>query len=123
MKKWAALIAIALCSQSGHADDWNTADTWREGGFQILNLIDWGQTRNIARNPQRLREVQSAWLIGSHPSVETVDTLMIASAILHPLVSWALPNGAWRNGWQYVTIGGKFNATVANASIGIKIDF
>ena len=124
--KWvlifAALFAIVIYPQTGRAAEWRTSDTYREVGFQVLNLIDWGQTRYIANNPKQFREVESAWLIGEHPTVQAVDTLMITSAILHPIIAYYLPHG-WRDAYQYISIGGKLNATAHNAYIGIKIQF
>ena len=124
--KWilifAVLFAIVLYPQPGRAAEWRTSDTYREVGFQVLNLIDWGQTRYIANNPKQFREVESAWLIGEHPTVQAVDTLMITSAILHPIIAYYLPHG-WRDAYQYISIGGKLNATAHNAYIGIKIQF
>ena len=117
-----ALFAIIFYPQPGRADEWRTPDTYREVGFQVLNLIDWGQTRYVARNPDKFQEAESAWLIGKNPTVQAVDNLMIASAILHPIIAYYLPHG-WREAYQYVTIGGKLNADANNAYIGIKIQF
>ncbi|MFA6972415.1 MAG: hypothetical protein WC208_13600 [Gallionella sp.] len=121
---------------------WTTTNTVLEVAFQVLNIIDWGQTRYIALHPRRCysnyattaagntwsnnctghEESESAWIIGEHPSTETVDTFMILSAILHPLVSYLLPSNC-RAAFQYITIGDKLNATVGNATIGIKMSF
>jgi hypothetical protein len=110
------------CTSICQADEWRTSDTYREAGFQVLNLIDWGQTRYIAQHPDKFKEVESAWIIGEHPSVQTVDNYMLFSAVVHPIVSYYLPHG-WRDAWQYITIGGKINATANNATIGIKVSF
>jgi hypothetical protein len=116
------LALILLISTSAFADEWRTADTYREIAFQALNIVDWGQTRYIAQNPDRFYESESAWIIGKHPSVETVDTFMVVSAILHPLVAYYLPS-SWRSAFQYITIGDKLNATIGNATIGVRISF
>jgi len=47
---------------------------------------------------------------------------MVGTAALHLAASYFLPKG-WRDVFQYVTIGDKLNATVNNASIGIKVSF
>lgn len=116
------ILAALLFSSAAVADDWRTSDTYREITFQALNLIDWGQTRYVAQHPGQFREVESAWLIGDHPSVETVDTFMLTSAVLHHLIAYYLP-ADWRSAFQYIAIGDKLNATVGNASIGVKVSF
>ena len=52
-----------------------------------------------------------------------VDAYMAELAVLHLIVSKLLPVGAWREAFQYITIGGKLNATIGNASIGIHMEF
>jgi hypothetical protein len=116
------LAALLFSTSAFAADTWSTGDTYREATFQVLNIIDWGQTRYIAQHPDQFYESESAWIIGKHPSVETVDTFMLVSAILHPLVAYYLPS-SWRSAFQYISIGGKLNNTIGNASIGIKVSF
>ena len=103
-------------------DAWTTGDTYREVSFQILNVIDWGQTRYIAQHPDQFYESESAWLIGKNPDEKRIDIYMAESAVLHLAVSYFLPS-EYRHAFQYITIGGKLNATIGNASIGIKGSF
>jgi len=116
------IIAILLFSNSAFADNWTTADTYREVAFQTLNIIDWGQTRTTALHPELYQEDESAWAIGRHPTTGRVDAYMAESAVLHFIVAYYLPQ-SWRTPFQYLTIGGKLNATIGNASIGIKVSF
>ena len=115
-------IFLALLSTSAFADNWTTGDTYREAAFQALNVIDWGQTRYIAQHPESFHEVESAFLIGKHPDEKRVDIYMAESAVLHFIVAYYLPQ-SWRTPFQYLTIGDKLNATIGNASIGIKVAF
>jgi hypothetical protein len=120
MKKF---IALLLFSSSVFAqDNWRSEDTYREIAFQILHVIDWGQTRYIAEHPENFYEIESAWAIGKHPTTGRVDAYMTETAVLHVIVAYALPE-TWRAPFQYVTIGMKLNNVVGNASIGIKILF
>ena len=121
------IFALLLLSTSAVADDWRPADTYRETAFQVLNVIDWGQTRYIARHPDQFYEKNlanggSAEFIGVHPTTGRVDVYMAQSAVLHFAVAYLLPHD-WRDAFQYITIAGKLNATVNNASIGIKVGF
>lgn len=115
-------ILLLLLSSSAVADEWRQADSYREAGFQVLNIIDWGQTRHIAKHPESFHEEESAWLIGDHPSTADVDRLMVVTSVLHSVISYCLPH-EWRTAFQYVSIGSKLNAVVNNASIGIKVEF
>jgi hypothetical protein len=116
------IFALLLLSSSAFADPWSSSDTYRESTFQILNVIDWGQTRYTAQHPESFHEVESAWTIGKHPDEKRVDIYMAESAVLHFIVAYYLPE-SWRVPFQYLTIGGKLNATIGNASIGIKMSF
>jgi hypothetical protein len=115
-------IALLLLSNSAIADEWRTSDTYRETAYQVLNIIDWGQTRYIAEHPERYREVGVDWAIGEHPSIGRVNNFMAGSAVVHFTVVYFLPTG-WRDAFQYVTIGDKLNATTHNYSVGVKISF
>jgi len=116
------LVALLLLSSTAWADEWTTGDTYREATFQVLNVIDWGQTRYIAQHPDQFYEAESAWAIGKHPDTGTVDAYMLGTAAAHLAISYLLPR-EWRSAFQYVTIGGKLNTTIGNASIGIKVSF
>ena len=55
------ILALLLFSYSvtTFADEWTSADSYRETTFQVLNIIDWGQTRYIAQHPDQFREPPS----------------------------------------------------------------
>jgi len=116
------IFALLLFSSSAFADPWRTEDTYREAAFQVLNVIDWGQTRYVAEHPDQFYEKESQQFIGQHPTTGRVDEYMAESAVLHYIVAYYLPQ-SWRTPFQYLTIGGKLNATIGNASIGIKVSF
>ena len=121
MKKIIFALLLSISTQT-FADEWTTNDSLREVTFQVLNVIDWGQTRYIAKNLDRYYEKESAWLIGTDPSTETVDGFMLQTAVLHLAISYMLPRD-WRDAFQYITIGMKLNNTIGNAQIGIKVSF
>ena len=123
------ILALLLFSYSvtTFADEWTSADSYRETTFQVLNIIDWGQTRYIAQHPEKFRERPSSEggisdFIGSKPTEKGVDSFMLKVSVIHAAISYFLPND-WRDAFQYVTIGMKLNATIGNASIGIKVSF
>lgn len=122
-----SLLTAALltyCAPEGvKACNLSTADTYRETAFQVLNIIDWGQTRYIAKNPDRYKEVESAHFISEHPTTGRVDAYMAQTAVLHLVATCLLEDEDWRAAFQYITIGNKLNATLGNLTIGVKMDF
>ena len=116
------ILVLLLLSSSAFADEWTSGDSYREAVFQTLNVIDWGQTRYVAEYPDQFYERESQQFIGKHPTTGKVDAYMAESAILHLAVSYLL-HSDWRSAFQYLTIGGKLNATIGNASIGVKVSF
>ena len=122
MSKFIFAFLITVSIPSFATDHWTRPDTYRGFTFQTLNIIDWGQTRYIAQNPDRYYEKESAWIIGEHPTTGRVDAYMAQTAVLHFAISYLLPHD-WRSAFQYITIGDKLNATIGNASIGIKVSF
>jgi len=119
----AAVVVLMILSGYVKADEWRAADTWREASFQTLNYIDWRQTSYIVDHADEgYYESQSAWLIGEHPTQVGVDNMMAGAAVLHAVAAYYLPHG-WREAFQYITIGGKLQATVNNYAIGIRVPF
>jgi hypothetical protein len=134
----AAMLAIValLWHVRASAQEWTDGDWVRQGSWEVLHILDWAQTRDVARNPQRFIENNPA--MGEHPSVKRVDSYMGAWLLIHPAISHALPRlGAllpenlqralgvrhWREGWQYVTLGVKAGAVYNNFTLGVRADF
>lgn len=99
---------------------WDKADTQREITWQLIHVIDWGQTVDIAKNPSRYREINP--LLGEHPSVDDVNRYMVASSLTHYLISRSL-KPKYRKYWQYVTIGMTSTLIVHNYSVGLRMNF
>jgi len=118
------LLALLLVSTQAVADEYTTADKQREAVYLTLHVIDWAQTRTIARNPDKYAEggVVASRVIGAHPSVGQVDAYMVGSALLVMAVSRALP-AEYRRVFQYVTIGDSAYSVGRNFSIGIWVGF
>lgn len=99
---------------------WDKTDTQREIVWQVMHIIDWGQTVDIAKNPGKYYEINP--LLGKHPSVEKVHKYMIASSLIHYVVSTSLKS-KYRKYWQYVTIGITGTLIMHNYRIGLRINF
>jgi len=122
------------------AKDWTTADTMRQAAVTALFVVDWGQSRWIARNGFReftFRNPDTAAkeeititaeafhetnpILGRHPSVGRVNNYFAAMIVGHAAISYVLPP-AWRQAWQYVYIGYELKTVTHNRSIGVRID-
>ncbi len=116
------LIIITLCFllTSCAGGNWTKADTVREVAVFTLHTIDWGQTRTIAKNPDRYYEINP--ILGKHPSIGKVDTYMFIGTIVRPVISYHLPP-KYRKWWQYLSIGTSGAAVANNYNAGIKVDF
>ncbi len=115
-------LAILLFLPSvAFGEDWSTKDTIRQGVFTGITMMDWAQTRYIAKHPIEFRETNP--VLGKHPSIGSVNNYFAVSIIGHAAVSYMLPAGAWREGWQYVWIGIEVGAVAHNYSMGIRMSF
>lgn len=116
------LLCMFLCIASiVHAEtNWTRTDTAREVAWQAINIIDWGQTLDIARNPEDYREYNP--ILGKHPSVGNVNLYMLSSALIHPIISYILPPKI-RPYWQYITIGLSGACVINNAAVGLRVKF
>ena len=99
---------------------WDKGDTVREVVWQGLHIVDWGQTLEIARHPDKFNEMNP--LMGKHPSVGRVNTYMGLSAMGHLIISYVLPD-KYRIYWQWITIGMSGACVINNFNIGLKVRF
>jgi hypothetical protein len=123
-------------------DDWTTGDTVRQGILTGLFMVDWGQSRWIAKNCQPPVTVATDVLsptgfasimgpapcveknkfLGAHPSVAQVNTYFSVSIVGHAAISYVLPKG-WRETWQYVWIGAEASTVRKNYLMGVQFSW
>ena len=113
-------ILLFLISCPVMADEWTTADTYREAIYLTIDTMDWAQTREITRSPQIWGE--SNPILGQHPSIGSVNTWFISAGIAHYYISRALPS-PYRAIWQYVSISFETQTVVHNIHGGFSIKF
>ncbi|MCE5226670.1 MAG: hypothetical protein LLG05_12535 [Porphyromonadaceae bacterium] len=126
----AILVIMLLLPSSVYGfDRLNKSELALEGSWLALHTVDYGQTLSIAKNP--LRYYERNLILGRHPSEGEVHGYMIATALLHPVVTYLLPREVDVFGikvpirfiWQGVSIGVSGTCVVNNASIGLRIGF
>jgi hypothetical protein len=142
------LLALIFVSCSAHAEGWKPADYQMLGVATALLVIDWGQTRNLAREetvtyatpacsdpntrnhplagscpPQRQRvHTESNPLLPKHPNVGEVDKYF-AVAMLGTLgLSYALPTN-YRRYFLGAVIVLEAATVLRNHHIGLRVDF
>jgi hypothetical protein len=122
-----AFIIMGLFTLA-HAGEWKTDDTIVEGMYMVSHAIDMGTTLDIENHPG-LYETNP--LMGRHPSRDRIYAVMGADFIIHPLISYLLPE-SWvvagydlhpRRNWQAITLGMSMGLVQHNFQAGLKINF
>ena len=95
------------------------ADWYRHGALTGLMLVDWRQTVEITKKPDRFYEAGPARLfIGKHPSEREVNIYFLSAYAFKTGTSYLLPY-KWRELFQYVMIGGSGLCVGNNFAIGL----
>ena len=100
-------------------DPWTKQDTYWQIGVLVTQIIDWGQTREIAVNPEYY---ETNPIFGKHPTLQEVDMYFIACIAGNYLIAKALPNN-WRRKWQIGSMLLQSYFITNNYRIGLKISF
>src|SRR5262249_25262017 len=118
-----ALLILALVlfpSLCRAADAWETTDYYLAGAALAALAVDWGQTRHIAKNPQRFTETNP--ILGSSPSVGKVDTYFVGAMVGTLALAHVLPGD-----FRQLFLGGvltlELGVVQQNRSLGIKMAF
>jgi hypothetical protein len=118
---------------SGFGEKWDKTEKGLGITWQVIHILDWGTTLNIASNPDKYYELNPG--IGTHPSRARVNLYMASSAILQPIVTHYIPKTTYleifgetykiptRKAFQSVSIGVSSACVINNFSIGLKLDF
>ena len=115
------LLAVVVLALVGCGPrNWTRADSAREAAYLALHVADWGQTLDIADHPERWHEHNP--VLGDHPSRSRVNLWFAGTAVLHPVISYVLPDDL-RPYWQYGTIGLELYCVGNNYSVGIGMGF
>lgn len=132
MNRLATMIGLASILLFFGCGSWNKTEITKEIAWETLHAIDWRQTLQIAGDPDNHYESGPArYFIGEHPSTGDVNTFMATTAILHPIITNALPRKYTIGGFelkprawfQNISIGGSAYLVGVNFSIGLDGDF
>lgn len=115
------LSALALPCQAQwlNLDPWTREDTYRQTAVAVLQVVDWGQTRYIAKHSE-FHEVNP--LIGKHPSIGRVNNYFAISIPANIAISALVPS-KYRALWQTGRLMVQVSLVSYNKGVGIGIDF
>lgn len=127
MRKIMAVIAVMLLlgfqvalADEGSGKEWDKTDKVLLGTAVTSLVVDWGQTRYIAKHPDQYHEKNR--FLGLRPSTGRVNGYFVASIIGTIGVSMALPS-KWRKFWLGGVTVIELSAIRNNLELGIKTDF
>ena len=121
----AALFLILMCvlaysCRVKAAEPWTTENKWVAATAVTLTVIDWGQNRYAAKNPDKFKGVNP--ILVEHPSTREVDRYFAGAIALELIIGHNL-SAKWRTrffgGAAFLEAGVVFN----NSMIGVKVDF
>lgn len=115
----AFVLALALLALPAHAREWTDDEVAWGTAAAVAHVIDWGQTRYIARHPDQWRELNP--VLGEHPSLGGVNRYFLASGALMFAAAHYLPQYRSTLLKVWFTIG--VGANLHNAAIGVRISF
>ena len=117
------LLSVAASGQQNNptsrtSNTWSKVDTIRESTWQAIHVLDFMQTRQIARRPTLFSERNP--VLGKYPSEGKVIAYFALGALTHGVISYYLPK-PYRESFQYVTI--LFSAGVVATNFGVGLNF
>ena len=120
MKTLILIILLLIPIQVDAFDEWTKKDTNYQLTYAVFHIVDWGQTRTIAKNSNKYSELNP--ILGKHPSIGKVNTYFLTTLVGHTAISYMLPK-KYRRYWQVVWIGLEAGTVAHNYSVGIKTSF
>ncbi len=110
------IVVIFSCSYVFAAD---TVDSWKRTA-NILLTVDWLQTRDVASSNGIYSETNP--ILGTHPSIGSVNNYFLASVALLNLADYVLPQRYAKFIYQAVSIV-EVSAVTHNTHIGVRLKF
>ncbi|HBE81080.1 MAG TPA: hypothetical protein DDW65_25320 [Firmicutes bacterium] len=96
--------------------EWNYADT----GLLVLRIVDWGQTRTVALNPDNYRELNP--ILGQHPDLGEVNAYF-SVLILTDILIAEYANPKVHKFWQIIQITPELWCVGNNINLKLRCTF
>jgi len=113
------ILLLCLISVNVHASPLTDMQVKKEVAWQVINLIDYGQTMDIAKSNGTYNELNP--ILGTHPTTQAVERYFFISAISHYAITKYLTNH--RDAWQNITIFVSASCVYNNYEIGLRVNF
>ena len=101
-------------------DPWTKNQKILQGTSTALHMIDWGQTLNIADEPDKYEEMNP--IIGKHPSRSRVNTYFALSGLAKIAIAHIMPS-EHRKWWLGFNIMISGYCVQNNYRIGVRMNF
>jgi hypothetical protein len=121
------LILIFIFSNTAHAaDKWDRESLLLASVFTTATIIDWGQTRDIVKNSEKIYpdgyHEKTNIFLSRNPTMQEVDTYMPIAILTMGVISHLLPDDSRKKllyGATFLEVGTIYN----NYKIGLTINF
>lgn len=120
MKTVLMALVLMLIAGCAHFDPWTKEQIVIQGVVTGLNVIDWGQTLDIAGKPDKYCEINP--IIGEHPSKGRVNCYFATSIIVKILITYVIPS-KYRKYWLGCNIAMSGYLVHKNYRIGLRINY
>jgi hypothetical protein len=121
MKKLLFVMVLAFSFAGCVTTNWTQNNTNKELAYAVLHYADYRQTTAISKNSEDgFYEFNP--ILGKHPSNNRVNKYFLTTLILHPIISWSLPED-YRDSFQNITLVLKGGLVAHNLNLGLKITF
>jgi len=115
----AIVLCLALLALPAQAREWTDDEIRLGAALAVTRVIDWGQTRYIARHPREFREANP--FLSDNPSMSEVNRHFIIGSLIMFGAAHYLPQYRSTLLKVWVSIGVAANAH--NAAIGVRLEF
>ena len=116
-------VLLAISCASRPFEGWTNTDSARQIAYSAVHVVDWVQTLDIAKNPDKYSECGLAKnFIGTKPTESRIHLYMGSTLILHTAMS-AMLKPKYRKWFQYIWIGIEAGTVYSNYSVGYTSNF
>lgn len=112
-------LLLVCCIPLAQAKEWTGEEKGWATAAAALHVIDWGQTRHIAKSNGEFYEVNP--VIGRHPSSGRVNGYFIASGLVIAGLAHFIPE--YRRELLMLYVGVQTVNTARNFHIGLRVSF
>lgn len=126
------MIILSFTNMSHAADKWDKEEITVATIFTVATVIDWGQTRDMAKsnwiyhidheNHTIIYYEEINPILGKKPSLHEIDTYFTLATISTLTISHYLPKD-WRKKFLSIMSFIEFHTIHNNHNIGLKINF